>query len=334
MGKVTIEDISRHTGLSRGTVSRALNDRPDISEQTKQRVLDACAELNYVPSLAARSLATGRRYATAILVDDLRTSFAAHYLRGVIARAQSDQYAVHVSELGTEPERAAAHMQSLVNERVDCVLLATSLPSELLQPIIQAKGGQPVVACAALEGLTSDVLVPDYAEAGRLMARHLLERGAGQPLFVYQTDITPTSDCRAGFSEVCRAAGFDPDSAALQANVDSSFAITNLDEIRTRLAHARVVAAANDFLAMELMYLATEAGRKPGRDIAIVGCGNEQAGLRLTPSLTTVSLSAEEVGFRSMDIALQRIKKERQDAAQHVLIAPELLVRESSQLAS
>ena len=76
MGKVTIEDISRSTGLSRGTVSRALNDRPDISAQTKQRVLEACLRLKYVPSHAARSLATGRRYAVAVLVDDLRTMFA------------------------------------------------------------------------------------------------------------------------------------------------------------------------------------------------------------------------------------------------------------------
>ena len=54
MRKVTIEDISRDTGLSRGTVSRALNDRPDISTRTKQRVLETCRKLNYVPSFAAR----------------------------------------------------------------------------------------------------------------------------------------------------------------------------------------------------------------------------------------------------------------------------------------
>ncbi len=69
MARITIEDISRQTGLSRGTVSRALNDRPDISRQTKQRVLEACRKLNYLPSHAARSLATGRSFAVAVLVD-------------------------------------------------------------------------------------------------------------------------------------------------------------------------------------------------------------------------------------------------------------------------
>ena len=71
MPKVTIDDISRETGLSRGTISRALNDRSDISDATKQRVMAACAKLHYTPSFAARSLATGRNLALAAVMGPL-----------------------------------------------------------------------------------------------------------------------------------------------------------------------------------------------------------------------------------------------------------------------
>ncbi|RMF85876.1 MAG: LacI family transcriptional regulator, partial [Planctomycetota bacterium] len=90
MGKVTIEDISRETGLSRGTVSRALNDRPDISAKTKRRVLEACRKLNYVPSYAARSLATGRRYAIAVIINSLTDPYDAEFARGVIAQGEAE----------------------------------------------------------------------------------------------------------------------------------------------------------------------------------------------------------------------------------------------------
>jgi DNA-binding LacI/PurR family transcriptional regulator len=104
MHKVTIEDISRDTGLSRGTVSRALNDRPDISPKTKQIVLESCRKLNYVPSHAARSLATGRNYAVAALVDNLESPFSAGFLRGAIDHARQAHYVVHVVELGPQAQ--------------------------------------------------------------------------------------------------------------------------------------------------------------------------------------------------------------------------------------
>lgn len=332
MGKVTIEDISRHTGLSRGTVSRALNDRPDISSQTKQRVLEACMRLKYVPSHAARSLATGRRYAVAVLVDDLRSMFAASFLRGVISRARSEHYAVHISELGTEPERAVEHLRTLVNERVDSLLFATPVRADLAYQFAETMNEHPVVTASAISGLACDIVAPDYTEGGRLAAGHVLHGGTTDVLYVYENGSESATQRRTGFQEAYRAAGGNPDSATIEVATRSAASGDRLAPVRDRIGSIRAIVAGDDLLAIDLMLLCCQMGRIPGRDIAIIGQGNELVGARISPSLTTIDFCGEEVGQRAMEISLQRVAKSRQDASQQTYVPPQIVARESTHM--
>jgi LacI family transcriptional regulator len=330
MAKVTIEDISRYTGLSRGTVSRALNDRPDISQQTKQRVLEACQQLHYVPSHAARSLATGRRYAVAVLVDDLRCGYASSFLRGVIGRARRERYAVHVSELAPEPEEALAHLQTLLNERVDALLLATPLRPELVGRLAEIAGERPTVSSAAVNGVACDILAPDYVEAGRLVARHLLETRTEGLLYVHETGCEGASQRLVGFRAACAAAGLNAQEIVVEVPPRHGAAADRLHEVRARLGAVRGIATSDDFLAVEVMLLCAQDGRKPGTDVALIGQGNELIGGRMSPGLTTIDFCGEEIGRRALDTALQRVSHSRQDAPEHTLVPPVLVLRETS----
>jgi LacI family transcriptional regulator len=332
MTKVTIEDISRYTGLSRGTVSRALNDRPDISEHTKQRVLEACRQLRYVPSHAARSLATGRRYAVAVLVDDLRCGYASSFLRGVIGRARRERYAVHVSDLSQEPDEALAHLRALVDERVDALLLAAPVSAALQDRLAEMATERPTVSSATMEGVACDVLGPDYLEAGRLVARHLLEKRADGLLYVHEAGCDRAGQRLAGFREACAAAGLNPQDIVIEVPPRGADGPDRLEAVQRRLAEVRGMAASDDYLAVELMLLCARGGRKPGADIALIGQGNELVGGRISPRLTTIDFCGEEIGRRALDIALQRVSQARQDAPEHTLVPPVLVVRETSGL--
>jgi DNA-binding LacI/PurR family transcriptional regulator len=327
MSKITIEDISRHTGLSRGTVSRALNNRPDISVQTKQRVLEACRELNYVPSHAARSLATGRCYAVAVAVDDLHGAFAASFVRGVLTSAKDEHYAVYVSELGEDMSTSIDHLATVAHERVDSVLLATPVPSDLGRRLIDALDKRPLVTFGGVEGVTTDAFSPDYAEAGRLVGRFALRGGTADVAYVH-TPGPSYDEALNGFREVCTEYGIAPEQATVHVHGTDS---DRYGTIRNRISNLRAVIASDDYTALDLMCLCRELGRVPGRDIAIIGQGNESVGTRVTPTLTTVDYSAEEIGRRAMDIALQRVLRTRQDAPTHTLVAPQLITRNSTQ---
>jgi len=327
MSKVTIEDISRHTGLSRGTVSRALNDRPDISQATKNKVLEACRQLNYVPSHAARSLATGRAYAVAVLLHDLRAAFDADFLRGAIARAQSDHYAVIVLESAADREASLQHVAGLARERVDAVLVATPAISTLPAALTEAFARRPMVAAVTVSGVACDVMAPDMIESGRLVGRRLLRDGVSDVLYVHNPSATGAADRLAGFHEICRERHVDAGAVTLTVSGQQDPAWAG---VAARLAGLRAVAGSDDYVALQLMLVARGAGRTPGRDLAVVGQGNEPVTQCIEPGLTSVDLAGEEIGRRAMDLALQRVNKARMDAPQSIYVAPTLIERGST----
>jgi DNA-binding LacI/PurR family transcriptional regulator len=323
MRKVTIEDISRKTGLSRGTVSRALNDRPDISARTKQAVLEACQALNYRPSHAARSLATGRSYAVAVLVDDVRSALAASFLRGVIARAHQARYAVHVVETGDDPgpDRVAAFSPDRIDGVLNAVLLAPNLANDLWR----ATENRVLASCWPLEGVGCDVLMPDHTEAGRLAARFLFRHESSEPLYVHRSATFGAADRLAGFQEVLREHDVDPASVTITA-AD----LDDLGEIEPRLKRADVVIASDDFLAVAVMLACVGLGRRPGDDVAVIGYGNERVASAIRPTLTSIDFDCEEIGRRLMDAVLQRLGQKRMDTPQMASVAPRLVEREST----
>jgi LacI family transcriptional regulator len=330
MAKVTIEDISRQTGLSRGTVSRALNDRPDISEPTKQRVLEACRQLNYVPSQAARSLATGRSYALAVVVDTLPTPTSLEFIRGVIRQADTANYAVNVSELIGDAAERRRQLTRVARQRIDALLIAANLDAGDAQALQEGLGKQPVVCFGTrIDGVDSDVFAPDQVEAGRLVARHLLEVAGREIVYLDRGLAGPSAERRRGIEEVLQAEGLD--AGAVIRVVDAGDAQAAIDAV---IGSARGIAACDDGLAIQAMMLAERAGRQVGRDVAVVGQGNSEIGTGLRPALTSVDFAGQEAGQRAAAIALQRVNAARQDSPQEVVVTPELIVRASSRLSA
>jgi len=319
--KITIEDISRQTGLSRGTVSRALNDRPDISEQTKQRVLEACRKLHYVPSHAARSLATGRNFAVAVLIRDLYAPFTSGFLRGALTAAERSRYVVHVVELGASLETAASHLEMLSSERLDTVLLGAPLDDRLVSQLADLFPSRPVVSCWPTGTLRTDIFMPDYPESGRLAACHLLDRGIREILYVREERDAGADQRWTGCQEACREAGGD----ARLVEVHSREALDA--DLASELGGARGVIADSDDLAIAVLLAAYRSGRVSGAEFALVGQGNDPICDRICPPLTSVDYCPDEIGRRAMETAVQRLNKARADTEQTVRVPPRLVIR-------
>lgn len=321
--KVTIEDISQRTGLSRGTVSRALNDRPDISQKTKQRVLEACRALHYVPSHAARSLATGRNYAVLVAVDQIDDPFCASYVRGVLDEATRSHYGVYILELGHDAAIANERLASVSAERVDAALFATALDAQQARTVSKTLAECPVAAVAPIDGIKADVLGPDYAEAGRLAGRFLASFRTPSVLYLHRTsDTAIVEGVREVLGEAAKSAivAVD-DAAALEA-----------EPVRERLRKSAAVAASTDALALAAIAELGQLGRRAGSNVPVLGCGNAALGAAEVLALSTIDLGGGESGRRAMRTLLDRLGGERQDAPQQVAIAPKLLARSTTQL--
>ncbi|MFO0840479.1 MAG: LacI family DNA-binding transcriptional regulator [Phycisphaerae bacterium] len=326
MAKVTIEDISRQTGLSRGTVSRALNDRHDISQATKQRVLEACRKLNYVPSHAARSLATGRSFAVAVIADLTGLTSCVELLRGVVRKASQINYAVHL----VDSAAIQGGSDGLQIDRIDGALVAGTLSDEAFTRFRASLGNRPLVATRVppqTDGV--DVFEPDQAESGRLVARHLVSIDSKAIAYLHRASGGPETDQRlAGFRAACSEKGIDAASVTVTVENPAADSPAVIAAIKTAVA----IGATDDWLALRAAWLCEREGRRVGCDVALAGQGNESFAAELTPALTSVDFCSEEIGRRAMETLIQRVIEARQDAPTTVRVTPKLVARASSSL--
>lgn len=327
MPKVTIDDISRETGLSRGTVSRALNDRPDISVSTKQLVLETCRRLNYVPSFAARSLALGRFLAVAVVVDDLRDQFAAGFVRGALSRASANRYAVTLTELGHERETIEDRILSLSAERIDGVLLSANLDQALTEKLSIAIGSRLLITTSPLPGRISDVLSTDFAEVGRTIGRALTV--SGLPAVCLFEEASPgAAEIRRGLSDAL--AGAPRSNLELLTSDSSGAPVAEVcNRALSTLLAAKSIAATSDSAAITIALRLAREGKVAGEHYALLGCGNSPVCSQISPALTSIALGGNEAGERSVDLILQRLSDTRHDAPVSMSVAPRIVYRET-----
>lgn len=316
--KVTIEDISRLTGLSRGTISRALNNRPDISEATRQKVLAACRKLHYVPSFAARSLATGRQLAVVVLVPAAELGPLGPFLAALARYASEQQYVTLVSILPADKRELAARVDQIPTERADAAIVAGPVPPGAGGPLRKRLAGIPCVICGEEGELPGDVIVPDLAEAGRLAVRTL-------PGTVRKAACLIRSDPRhERFADAARQAASGRGLALRPATVRGSQA-----ELGRLLAEAEGVICGDDELAGLALGWLLGAGREVGKEVPVIGLGNTPLCELLPVPLTSIDPDLTQVATRAFDTLRARIEKTRRDAPSRVLIAPRLAVRSS-----
>src|SRR5262249_49464229 len=123
---VRLKDIAKDLGVSVITVSKALRNHSDISEETKARVLKRVKELDYRPNLAARSLVTGRTYMIGCIVPDLLHSFFSEMVKGLSAALRNTGYTLLISSSEQDPKLERQAIDQLVSRRVDALLVAST----------------------------------------------------------------------------------------------------------------------------------------------------------------------------------------------------------------
>ncbi len=318
--KVTIDDIARETELSRGTVSRAMNDRPDISRATKQRVLQACRKLNYAPSFAARCLATGRGFALIALVRDLRDPHAAAILSGAVRRAGTAGYLIHPVELPDSPEEAGSAIERFVSGRVDGVLVCEPLSEAAHHTLTEVIGARPVLHTYEAPPNASFV-APDWREAGRAAARFVSRNGQKRVLFV---DDGVRAAAREGFLESTAAEHVHVEAVSAESVRHGPRAFGERLEGADGIVTVGVSAARTACLA------AAGAGCWPGRQISILSIGDGPCATHIRPTLSAIDVNPSEIGARATEGILKRLDGEAHAPGTAELVGPRLIEREST----
>ena len=326
--------IAGELGVSITTVSKVLNNRADISQATRSRVLAKVEELGYQRNAVARSLSLRRSHTLGIVIPDLMHSFFVEIIAGIEPVASTRGYGLLLCSSSENPEKEQSELEMLRSRQVDGIVLASAHGSGitgLLQQLTKQgttlvmidRDDHPSVKCHRV--LTDDDRV------GRLATDHLLDLGRRAIAHIGGPAIVHAKRREKGWREALRARGIKPSDEWIARGgfmeSEGYHAMKRLLDVRPKID---AVFAANDPSAIGAMKAIWEAGLRVPDDIAIVGVGDIALGDLLRVPLTTVGWSRTDQGRHAAELMLNSLDEDNDAEPQRIIIPPRLIVRESS----
>lgn len=174
---VTLHDIARESGVSFNTVSRALNDKPDINEQTRRQVLEVAKRLDYRPNQLARGLRQRRTATIGVVIADLANPFFAEVVEGIERALALKGYSIILANTAEDAAREQEAVRTLVERRVDGILIAPTQRDDLALGYLTRRGVPHCLLARFFAGTAAQAVINDDREGSRLAVAHLLARG-------------------------------------------------------------------------------------------------------------------------------------------------------------
>jgi LacI family transcriptional regulator len=335
MHATTMKRIAVELGVSITTVSKVLNNRADISEATRTRVLAKVEELGYQRNAVARSLSLRRSHTLGIVIPDLMHSFFVEVIAGIEPVASGRGYGLLLCSSSEDPRKEQSELEMLRSRQVDGIVLASAQGSgttELLQKLTKQgttivmidRDDHPSVKCHRV--LTDDERV------GQLATSHLLELGRRAIAHIEGPPIVHAKRREKGWREALRAHGIKPlDEWVVRGGFMDSEGYRAMKRLLAVRPRIDAVFAANDPSAIGAMKAIWEAGLRVPEDVAVVGVGDIALGDLLRVPLTTVGWSRKDQGRHAAELLLNGLDDDGAAAEpQRIIIPPRLIVRESS----
>jgi len=333
--------LAEHLELSQTTVSLVLNDSPSaksIPQETRNRVMEAAARLNYRPNYFARSLRQSRSMSVGVLAPDLSEGYFTRVMSGVVQELTDAHYFYFTACHDWKRELIEKYPRMLVERAVDGFLLLNTPADQIAVPV-------PVVAISAhsaVENVTNIVL--DHHLAVQQALTHLYELGHRRIAIMRGPRAIPDSEFRwESIQQVARELNIKLDPAHV-IRIDSAgwsmktghhpmapeIGYKPMQALLEKSRDFTAIFCFNDIAAIGAIRALKDAGLSVPGDVSVVGFDDILSAAYYTPSLTTVRQPLAEMGKRGAQVLLERIANREKEYPSEIVMAPELVVREST----
>jgi LacI family transcriptional regulator len=325
----TLGDIARALNVSKMTVSRAINNHPEINPETRARVLAAAQKMNYRPNQFARALTSKHSYLIGIVVPDLMHSYFAEICRGVESKARPAGYQNLICSTDEEANKELDEIEALWT-RTDGLIVASALTASEAKSYrrLLSEGGKIVLIDRLLNGLRCPAVTTDDVQVGVLATEHLIKLGHRKIGHLRGTTASTSQGRLEGYKQAMSKARLRFDKSLIH---DCGFTESDgraaMKEWIAKGNLPTAIFAANDPAAIGAMAALKDAGVDVPGEVAIVGAGNIHYGDMLRIPLTTVSWSTSAMGQAAAQLLLELIDGKK--TTRTVTITPELVIRRS-----
>lgn len=321
--------VARRAGVSTATVSNTLNRPEIVSEKTRERVLAAIAELDFVPNRAAATLRQGNSRLLGLVVPDIENPFYAAITRGVTEAAEENDYTVALCVTDDDAAKEIRQYQHLAGLRAaGALVVAVSADASRLSQL-RMVGTRLVLIDRVWDTHDGCSVAVDDVLGGHLAAEHLLAtRGDDLLLVNGPLSIPQCADRRAGARGAMAERGLDPN-RLVEFEVEEMTVEAGRVAGRSlaRRGVPRGIFCTNDLLAVGVIRGLAEEGIRVPEDVAVVGYGDLSVGLS---ALTTVLQPKVEFGRAAVALLLDELRADEHHEHSSTLFAPELIIRESA----
>jgi DNA-binding LacI/PurR family transcriptional regulator len=337
--KPTIKEVARAAGVSITTVSRVLNDHPDVATSTVQRVRHVIDEMGYRPSAVARSLIQGESHSLGIAVFGLEHYGPSHTVVGVEKKAEELGYSMVVALLHSGDSRREKQEQilsDLSSRQVDGIVWAIAEHEDNRDWLCRQARELPVpVVFLNMQPRpdTTMVAINNY-DGARQATEHLLKQGYRRighvtgPLNWWEA-----GQRQVGWSDAMQEAGLPTERLEVYGDWSAASGDAGMRRLLEQAPGIEALFASNDQMALGGLRAARSAGRRIPEDLAIVGFDDIPEAAYFHPPLTTIRQDLQKMGTLAVQLVhrMMEARKQGEDLGPEVLwLRPELIVRESS----
>ncbi|PFG29139.1 LacI family DNA-binding transcriptional regulator [Paramicrobacterium agarici] len=322
-----MRDVAKAAGVSHQTVSRVINDHPSLRDETKRRVLEAMATLNYRPNRAARALVTSRSHTIGVLASHRSEYGPATMIEGIENAAKDRGFSASTVNLaGADDTSIRAGLDHLLNQAVDGIVIVAP-QVRVLNAVHLLQLDVPFVAVHQRDDSDQHVIAVDQVAGARQATRHLIERGHRRIAHLAGPQDWIEARARTrGFLDEMADHGLVADEPIV-GDWSSDFGYS----VGQRLLADRGITAVfsgNDQMALGLFHALREGGLDIPRDLSVVGFDDIPEARHFWPPLTTVRQDFTELGRR----AVSRLLDDIGEAGSMPIdtIEPRLIVRQST----
>lgn len=324
---VTIYDVAKSAGVSPKTVSRVLNGEARVRETTRQAVHEAMAQLDYVPSSAARTMRSNRSGLIGLVSSALTSGYERPdqiglpdllLVQAIQQRLEPTGMTLLMADSGGRPERVTALLRTFAEHQVEGLFYVAPYHQELELP--QTPGIPHTVCVNGFETGTTPAVVPDDYAGQRALVEALIERGHRRIAYLtLPPSYIATHKRTQAWRDALSTAGLSDDPTLLRAGdadqpsatPESTLQEDAVDHFLSLPDPPTVICTGNDRMAMRLYGLLRSRGLRIPEDISVVGYDDYRLiSETLFPALTTVELPYRQMGEQAADLLLARINEQ------------------------
>lgn len=329
-----MKEIAKKLGVSVSTISRALQDSPELHPETKRKIVEMAKEMNYQPNLLAQSLRISRTKTLGVIVPEITSHFFGSCVSGIQDTANSRGYNVMICQSNESIEQEKANIKSLVSSQVDGLLISLSRETNHYEHLYELYDRE--IPFVLFDRVNEDIPVSKitFNDVGGAyqITKYLLETGCRRIMYVSgPEDLYISKKRKEGYLRALSEYGLNEEADLIKiTDLTHEGNVKAAQEIAAMNPRPEAVFCMIDPLAVDVLTVWKSMGIKIPEDISLAGFTNNPTSAVVEPPLTTVSQPGYEMGKLSVSHLLDQLDGVASDDPISIVLETTLVPRKST----